>query len=395
MPQRETDVDFDEAWERRAEETLESVEFDTELGKALGRDAQRLVAGEITEAEFHAKYHEAVLAEFGVDQRLENRAQGDGDRSVGEPSGDSGPLPGVPGEDPSRRSMLKAAGVLGAAAIGLKATESVTSAGGTAAAAESAGEGEGRDFGMVIDTQTCIACLQCMEACNEENNNTADILWRYVFRYEEDDYMEEERYLSRGCQHCRDQPCVAACPTLARHENEDGIILTDYDQCVGCRYCEVSCPYGVNYLQWASPPDDTEFQYDREVDGRTVAGNPPQGVIGKCTFCVHRQYSGDPELEDTTACEDTCPVDAIQFGDLNDPESDPRQYLAENEGEPTFRLLEDRGTEPKHIFIGNHPSPAAEPVEGPVRVEEMGLQKHRQGRDPIELVPDGGDADGD
>ncbi|MEF8779112.1 MAG: 4Fe-4S ferredoxin N-terminal domain-containing protein [Haloferacaceae archaeon] len=381
-------LNFDEDWEESAEETLSDVEYDTELGKELARDAQRLADGEITKEEFHERHHEDVVEEFGLDDRLRTRYP---EFSGGEdPPGGDGPMPGVPGEDPNRRSVLKAAGALGAAAVGLGSAEQLA---GNAAAQEESDD-EGKRMGMAINTDRCIACLQCVVACNEENNNTADSLWMFVHRYEEDDYSDNEHFLTRPCQHCSDAPCVTACPTVSRFErDEDGIVLTDYDSCVGCRYCEVACPYGVNYLQWAEPNDHANFEHDREVDGRTVAGNPVQGAMGKCTFCIHRQDSGDPELENTTACEDICPVDAIHFGDLNDPESAPRTHLDELEDASTFRLLEDRGTEPNVIYIGNEPSPTAEPVEGPNTVDQFGLQRHRTGREEIPL--EGGDEHGD
>ena len=263
-------LDFDEAWETDAEERLGTVEYDTELGKRLGRDAQRLAAGELSEAEFHERYHEEVIAEFGVDDRLETWTSGGSESAWpntdsadgaaaggGGGGGGSGPTPGVPGGDPSRRSMLKTAGVLGAAAVGLSGLEGM--AGNVVAQDDEEDDGDVQ-MGMVIDTDDCIACLQCVEACSEENNNTADALWMFVHRYVEDDYRDTEEYLPRPCQHCSDAPCEAACPVVARYQREDdGIVLTDYDACIGCRYCEVACPYGVNYLQWGEPHELEEF----------------------------------------------------------------------------------------------------------------------------------------
>ncbi len=426
---------FDEEWESDAEDRLSVVDYDTELGKKLGRDAQRLAAGEISQTEFHEKYHEDVVDEFGVDERAtigptpeefgydtDTAPGGDGD-------GGGGPLPGVPDDgDHSRRSVLKTAGVLGAAAVGLN---------GVAGAAETlADENEDEEevedlqWGMAINQNNCIACLNCVEACNEENNNTPDALWMFVHRYVEDDYTEDEEYLTRPCQHCSDAPCTAACPVASRHtREEDGIVLTDYETCIGCRYCEIACPYGVNYLQWATPEEKAEFKSsgipldengevdedgirldsdepgieldseeieldsEQEVrfdtktkDGVEAAGPPDHGVMGKCTFCVHRQDSGREELVGTTACEDVCPTDAIHFGNLEDPESAPRQHLDDiEENESTFRLLEDHGTEPNIIYVGNEPSADATPVEGPRTLEDMNrdLHLHRTDREPV------------
>ena len=410
-------LQFDAEWEKEAEERLEMVEYDTELGKQLARDSQRLAAGEISESKFYEKYHEAVVEEFGVDHRGDISPPDREDDQFGydtsggpdpDESGGNGQQPGVPGEDPNRRDVMKTAGAVGAAAVGVNTAEGIAhSVNGT----DDESEGD-TQWGMAINQNNCIACLNCVEACNEENNNTPDSLWMFVHRYVEDDYTEKEEYLTRPCQHCSDAPCTTACPVASRHtRDQDGIVLTDYETCIGCRYCEVACPYGVNYLQWATPrereefessgiemgelvdevDDDTEpeeeLRYEREtVDGVEAAGNPPKGVMGKCTFCVHRQDSGIESLEGTTACEDVCPTDAIHFGNLEDSESAPRQHLSNiDDNESTFRLLEAHGTQPNVIYVGNEPSPEAEPVEGPRKLEDMhrDLQRHRTDREPV------------
>ncbi len=445
-----TASEFDEEWEADADRRLGAVDYDTQLGKDLGRDAQRLARGEISEAEFHERYHEQVLDEFGVDQRLETYTadtspavpgvdtstddEGPWDGGTGGGGGeDPSNLPGVPGEDPSRRSVLKTAGALGAAAVGIAGVEGMTTG------VDGSSDEPDSQLGMAINMNSCIACLQCVEACNTENNNTPDALWMFVHRYEQDDYRDTEEYLPRPCQHCSDAPCEAACPTTARFQrDEDGIVLTDYDSCIGCRYCEVACPYGVNYLQWDEPHDPEEFTEMHEAeggielapsdlaenvtideeenitagdlnesitetiddprqtaDGTHGGGNPPKGVMGKCTFCVHRQDSESEALQGTTACEQVFPVDAIHFGDLEDEESAPRQHIADlDDDESTYRLLEDRGTEPNVIYVGSEPSPDATPVEGPRTVEDMhrDLTRSRTGRGPVEF-PDRGDED--
>lgn len=400
---------FDEEWEADAEKRLELTEYDTELGKKLAKDAQRMAAGDLSASEFYEKYHEDVVEEFGVDnrgdvsptdeERDELRYEGSNseDEASASPGGDGGDgdgeLPGVPGDDPNRRDVMKTAGALGAAAVGLNTVQNATQNETVSDDEEQEGD---LQWGMVINQNQCVACLNCVEACNRENNNTADALWMFVHRYTENEYTDDEEYLTRPCQHCSDSPCTAACPVTARHTRDrDGIVLTDYESCIGCRYCEVACPYGVNYLQWATPREREEFESSRGIadlyshetaDGVEAAGNPPQGVMGKCTFCVHRQDSGREELRGTTACEEICPTDAIQFGNMEDPESAPRQHLENlGENESTFKLLEDHGTEPNVVYVGNEPSADAEPVKGPRTVEDMNrdLSRSRTDRKPV------------
>ncbi|MDZ7850299.1 MAG: 4Fe-4S dicluster domain-containing protein [Halodesulfurarchaeum sp.] len=250
-------------------------------------------------------------------------------------------------------------------------------------------------LGMVIDTDSCFGCRACQEACKVENNTPRGAFWMHVFRYEEGEYPDvDQGFMPRPCQHCSEPWCANVCPTGARFKREeDGIVLTDYDRCIGCRYCEVGCPYGVNYAQFQNaekaqygvpndtPPGDGHWSVDQEsdkVDEKTPWRNPvhdepiaprnnhasgpqPTGVMSKCTFCVHRQDSEDKQ--GTTACAETCAADAIKFGDMDDPNSEPRKYLRENQGKSRFKLLEDRGTEPNIVYLGHEPSKEARPIE--------------------------------
>ena len=404
-------------WESKMEELLEETEYDTELGMEIARDAQRLVAGELTEAEFHERYHDAVVEEFGVDDRPVDPADEEHAGIIELLTGrESGPglIEGLmeidEDADVPRREVMKKTGA-GAAFFGLAGFSVSGNAGddGTTVAADSDDEEENTQWGMVIDLEKCDGCLTCVTACTEENKTSAGANWMYVLTYQDPD-QETDNYLVRPCQHCSDAPCEKVCPTTARYtRGKDGIVLTDYDVCIGCRYCQVACPYGVNYFQWDEPdvPQeelDPAHVYDEQ--GNWVDNRPPQGVMGKCTMCPSRQDGnwGDEKIG-TAACAEACDMDVIHFGDMNDPESDPQQYLDRvkeenpndqddfpsrpNDTVSTFRLLEEYGTDPNVVYIGNEPSEGAEQIEGPHTYENIGRVDRR--KDVLDEETIGGD----
>jgi molybdopterin-containing oxidoreductase family iron-sulfur binding subunit len=232
---------------------------------------------------------------------------------------------------------------------------------------------------MAVDLERCQGCRACMEACKVENNTTESVFWMYVFRLEEGEFPDtRQTYLPRPCQHCDDAPCVKVCPVGARFKREDGIVLTDFNRCIGCRYCELACPYGVNYFNWGKPSehqygdwDDPDLDevtggvsppYDNpdldELQGEeqrlTAGGGHQKGVIEKCTFCVHRVDQG---LE--PACVETCPVEALRFGDIDAPDTPISRFLRTHEH---LKLLEEVGTEPNVFYVGGEP-PSSEARE--------------------------------
>ncbi len=233
-------------------------------------------------------------------------------------------------------------------------------------------------YGMVIDLARCMGCKACVEACKVENNTGQDMFWMYVFRLEQGVYPDVHWvFMPRPCMHCNNAPCVKVCPVGARHKREDGIVLTDFDRCIGCRLCVVACPYSVNYFNWHKPAANQYFDWQKGEgddvygggrvrdyigdsippyqnpdhkklygkDKRLVAGGGHySGVVEKCTWCVHRVDKGL-----LPACVANCPVNALHFGDLDDPNSEVSRLLAEQQW---FRLLEEVGTKPRVYYIG-------------------------------------------
>ena len=218
-------------------------------------------------------------------------------------------------------------------------------------------------YGMVIDLDRCTGCRACMEACKVENNTPEATFWMYVFRFEEGEYPDTRvRFMPRPCMHCDNAPCVKVCPVGARYKREDGLVATDWERCIGCRYCEVACPYGVNTFNWTHPEEQYYLDWDGGIppwanpdltepygdeQRRIAGGGRDKGVIEKCTFCVQRVEQGlNP------ACVHGCPLKALVFGDLDDPESEPSRLLRRKQG---FRLLEEVGTEPRVHYVGGGP----------------------------------------
>src|SRR3972149_726626 len=132
-------------------------------------------------------------------------------------------------------------------------------------------------YGMVIDLDRCMGCRACMEACKVENATVEGHFWMKVFRFEEGAYPDVHvGFLPRPCPHCENAPCVKVCPVQARHHQEDGLVLTDFKRCIGCRYCEVACPYGVNFFAFTEPEDSYYLDWnDKALEARTGGAVPP------------------------------------------------------------------------------------------------------------------------
>lgn len=243
---------------------------------------------------------------------------------------------------------------------------------------------EGVLFGYALNIQKCIGCRRCVKACVEENNQSRgdqELEWIRVIKMEKgefsenkmdkgypDDYGiqvggnaysaagvvlegehyydaakvpdEDSFYMPVACMQCEKPPCVKVCPVRTTYREPDGIVVIDYNWCIGCRMCIGACPYWARRFNWGEPNLSGE-----EMNPVThYLGNRPRmkGVVEKCTFCVQRTRQGR-----YPACVEVCPVGARKFGNLLDPESEVRKILARKR---VFRLKADVNTYPKFFY---------------------------------------------
>ncbi|MEM7614105.1 MAG: 4Fe-4S dicluster domain-containing protein, partial [Pseudomonadota bacterium] len=171
-----------------------------------------------------------------------------------------------------------------------------------------------KSLGLVIDLDTCVGCHACVVSCKEWNTGSygapladtdpygadpsgAFLNRVHTFEVKQPDRPAQVTHFPKSCLHCKDAPCVTVCPTGASYKRvEDGIVLVNESDCIGCGLCAWACPYGA-----------------REMD-------PVEKVMKKCTLCVDRIYNENiPEEDRVPSCVRTCPAGARHFGDLDDP----------------------------------------------------------------------------
>jgi Fe-S-cluster-containing dehydrogenase component len=195
---------------------------------------------------------------------------------------------------------------------------------------------------LVIDLNVCVGCHACVTSCKEWNTSgefgaLADdnpysrdptgTFFNRVQTFEVGEYPDTETvHFPKSCLHCEDPPCVPVCPTGASYKREsDGIVLVDYDKCIGCKYCAWACPYGV-----------------RELDEH-------QKVMTKCTLCADRINNEEiPEVQRKPACVLACPTNARLFGDIHDEESVVSKAIRESAG---YQLMPEWGTQPANHYL--------------------------------------------
>jgi anaerobic selenocysteine-containing dehydrogenase/Fe-S-cluster-containing dehydrogenase component len=212
---------------------------------------------------------------------------------------------------------------------------------------------------MAIDLDKCTGCSACITACQSENNVAwvgesqlmmgRDLHWIRMERYYETVDADQPgpvdiRFLPMICQHCGNAPCEPVCPVYAAYHTPEGLNAQVYNRCVGTRYCANNCPYKVRVFNWyefSDVPEPLNWAYNPDV---TVRG---EGVMEKCSFCVQRirqaenratlERRGLRDGDVVAACQQSCPAEAIVFGNIRDPES---RVAHVSHSERTYRVLD-------------------------------------------------------
>jgi molybdopterin-containing oxidoreductase family iron-sulfur binding subunit len=255
-------------------------------------------------------------------------------------------------------------------------------------------------WGMVIDLNACTGCGICVVSCQAENNvpvvgkqeiiNSREMHWIRIDRYYTSDTTHEsaekegvgviDMYTSMEdpsenpkvvfqpmmCQHCNNAPCETVCPVLATTHSSEGLNQMTYNRCVGTRYCANNCPYKVRRFNWFSYVENPAFDFNLNSDLGKMVLNPDvtvraRGVMEKCSMCVQRIQEGklnakknnrrpiDGEIE--TACSQSCPADAIVFGDMNDKDSNIAKLIDQEYKKRQYFVLEEINVMPSVSYL--------------------------------------------
>ncbi len=239
---------------------------------------------------------------------------------------------------------------------------------------------EGHKWGMSIDLNKCIGCSGCVVACQAENNIPVvgkeqvsvgrEMHWLRIDRYFQGDPEQPEAANQPvPCMHCEHAPCEQVCPVGATMHSREGLNDMAYNRCVGTRYCSNNCPYKVRRFNYFNFHEDLKRE-DHTV--KSMVFNPDvtvrsRGVMEKCSYCVQRIQNGKlqaaregrplADQEVTTACQDSCPTQAITFGDLNDAASKVAQA---SRNPRDYSLLEELNVRPRTRYLARVRNPHPE-----------------------------------
>jgi molybdopterin-containing oxidoreductase family iron-sulfur binding subunit len=235
-------------------------------------------------------------------------------------------------------------------------------------------EFKGHHWGMAVDLTSCTGCSNCSVSCQAENNipvigkeqvrNRRIMHWIRIDRYYSNNAENPEVFHQPVmCQHCDNAPCENVCPVSATPHSEEGLNQMAYNRCVGTKYCINNCPYKVRRFNWFQYVKNDEFDFASNSDLGRMVLNPDvtvrsRGVVEKCSFCVQRIQEKKAEAkvagrklsdgEVQPACVQSCPANALVFGDMNDPESKISKYL---KNERNYHLLEELHTLPSVGYL--------------------------------------------
>ena len=221
---------------------------------------------------------------------------------------------------------------------------------------------DGVEFAYALNLTRCVGCRKCAHACLKENNQSRDfdddIEMSYIrvlemnkgainletsnVYYDPATVPQKDKYyMPVQCHQCRQSPCTKVCPVQATWQEKDGLVVVDYNWCIGCRYCMAACPYDARRFNYQKPtiPKDA-INPDQSYLSNRIR---PKGVVEKCTFCLHRTREGK-----YPACLEVCPTGARVFGNLLDPNSEIN-YILNNKR--VYILKEDVGTLPRFYYF--------------------------------------------
>ena len=219
-------------------------------------------------------------------------------------------------------------------------------------------------FVRLIDTKRCIGCRTCVAACMVENHYTPGSPWNVLVEKEMGYYPKVRKFFATmACMHCEAPACKMACDKVgayAINRNEHGVVLVDYEKCIGCGYCAAACPYGVPQLNGEMHPlypgHSTPYEAIVPSDRHPTHRKRPR-VVEKCTSCWHklekavsrgRTHLVGLEQDYTPACDVVCPVQARFFGDLDDPDSEVAKRIRTS---GATQLKKEFGTRPLVYYV--------------------------------------------